>query len=179
MIKKIQHTILCLLAGFSFIDAQTHTITGYVTDAATGEALIHANVYESQSYKGTTTNEYGFYSLTLPAGEAELKSTYVGYQTYRRYVTITSDTIINISLDIASLQEVVVTAPKEEERLLQENTQMSSVNLPMQQIENIPTLFGEADILKALSLTPGVSTGVGGTTGLYVRGGSPDQNLIL
>lgn len=179
MIQKTQLTILCFLLGFSFSSAQTHTITGYITDAATGEALIHANIYGVQSYKGTTTNEYGFYSLTLPAGKVELKSGYVGYQTYTRYLDLGSDTTIHISLDIETMNEVVVTAPKAGEGLLQNDTRMSTVRLPMQQIESVPALFGEPDVLKAFALTPGVSTGVEGSTGLLVRGGTSDQNLTL
>jgi len=170
--------LLSLLYYFN-VDAQSHTITGYVTDANTGEALIHANVYEAKNYKGTTTNEYGFYSLTLPAGEVELKSAYVGYQGYTRYLRLNADTIIHISLDLETMDEIVVTAPRAGEGLLQNDTRMSTVRLPMQQIESVPALFGEPDVLKAFALTPGVSTGMEGTAGLLVRGGTPDQNLIL
>jgi len=177
---KTKFTGITLLLFYCFVvNAQTHTITGYVTDATTGEALIHANIYQANSYKGTTTNEYGFYSLTLPAGEVELKSAYVGYQNYTRYLRLQSDTTIHISLDIETMDEVVVTAPKAGEGLLQNNTRMSTVRLPMQQIESVPALFGEPDVLKAFALTPGVSTGMEGTAGLLVRGGTPDQNLIL
>ncbi len=171
--------IILFLSHCSIVVAQTHTITGYVTDAATGEALIQANVYQAQSYKGTTTNEYGFYSLSLPAGEVTLKSAYVGYQSYMRYLQLHSDTTIHISLDLATMDEVVVTAPKAGDELLQNNTRMSTIRLPMQQIESVPALFGEPDLLKAYALTPGVSTGVEGSAGLLVRGGTPDQNLIL
>lgn len=179
MLKKILLSAIFVLSYTLIIVAQSYTISGYITDAATGEALINANVYEAQSYKGTITNEYGFYSLTLPANEFTLQSTYVGYQTYSQTISLRSDTIINIGLQIETLGEVVVTAPKEGEGLLQESTRMSTVNLPMQQVESVPTLFGERDVLKALSYTPGVSTGMQGSSNLLVRGGTPDQNLIL
>jgi len=179
MLRKILLSILFVLLYTLIITAQSYTISGYVTDATTGEALINANVYEAQSYKGTVTNEYGFYSLTLPTGSLTLQSTYVGYQTYKQTISLKSDTIININLQIEALDEIIVTAPKEGEGLLQESTRMSTVNLPMQQIESVPALFGERDVLKALSYTPGVSTGMQGSSSLLVRGGTPDQNLIL
>ncbi len=175
--KTLATILACLFYITTF--AQTHTISGYITDAATGEALLRASVYEAQSYKGTTTNEYGFYSLTLPTGEVELKIAYVGYQTYRRFLQLSSDTTINISLNIATMEEVVVTAARAGERLLQNDTRMSTISLPIQQIESVPAIFGEPDLIKAYALTPGVSTGMEGSTGLLVRGGTPDQNLIL
>jgi len=157
---------------------ERYTISGYVEDAETGEKLIAANVFEPEKSKGTTTNVFGFYSLTLPKDSVYLSITYVGYDTkyYRLYLD--KDITMNFSLGIgAELEEVVVTAEKYER--VEQKTQMSQMSVPIKQIKKLPALLGEVDVLKSLQLLPGVQSGGEGTSGLYVRGGSPDQNLIL
>jgi outer membrane cobalamin receptor len=158
--------------------AQKFTISGTIKDAGSGESLIGANVVNLKNYSGTTSNYYGFYSLTLPSDSINLICTYVGYQPQQVSFVLKKDTVINFNLSAGTyLQEVVVQGQKIE--AIQESTQMSSVNVPVAQIKALPALFGEVDVFKVLQLLPGVQSGNEGTSGLYVRGGGPDQNLIL
>ena len=154
------------------------TISGYVTDGTSSETLIGTNIIESHQHQGTATNPYGFYSITLPEGEAELRFSYLGYATETRQFYLTKDTLVNIRMqENTQLQEVVVVSDKVEAGTLA--TQMGSIEIPMIQIKNTPSILGEADVMKAIQLMPGVQAGVDGSAGLYIRGGSPDQNLIL
>lgn len=154
------------------------TISGYMTDNQSTESLIGATVYNKVNLAGTSTNQYGFYSLTLPAGKVELAYSYVGYNTQTVSFQLHRDTVINISLEgSVHLQEVEITADRTSR--IQETTQMSVVNLPVAQINSLPAFLGEADVLKVLQLMPGIQSGGEGSSGLYVRGGGPDQNLIL
>ena len=142
------------------------------------ETLIGTNIIESHQYQGTTTNPYGFYSITLPEGETELRFSYLGYATETHKFTLSQDTLLNIRMrGNAQLQEVVVVSDKAEAGTVA--TQMGSIEIPMVQIKNTPSILGEADVMKAIQLMPGVQAGVDGSAGLYIRGGSPDQNLIL
>lgn len=169
--------IIFLCCCTVFATAQTYTISGYISDATSGEPLISATVFENKNQKGTVTNEYGFFSLTLPKGNIQLRISYVGFETLKDSLNLSSDKRLNYSLNLATLAEVVVSANQVEN--ISQRMQMSSINLPIKQIEALPMLAGEADILKALALTPGVSAGTEGSTGLLVRGGTTDQNLIL
>ncbi|TXK33864.1 TonB-dependent receptor [Pontibacter qinzhouensis] len=157
--------------------AQKVTISGYVTDAASGEALIGATIQELSSKKGVTSNQYGFYSLTLPAGEAMVAVSYIGYQTRLLPLQLHhTDTTLALTLTPSSsnVQEVTVTA-----QTGQQLAPTGMTSIPIQRLKNVPTILGEPDVMKALALTPGVAIGNEGTTGLLVRGGSQDQNLIL
>ncbi|MDR2039462.1 MAG: TonB-dependent receptor [Bacteroidales bacterium] len=154
------------------------TISGYMKDSLSTEALISATVHDLETLSGTSTNQYGFYSLTLPAGEVNLAFSYVGYASKIRKFNLKKDTIIHINLSGSEhLQEVEITANKVER--IQEKTQMSSINVPIAQIKSLPAFLGEVDLMKVLQLMPGIQSGGEGTSGLYVRGGGPDQNLIL
>ena len=155
---------------------QKATISGYLEDASSGEKLIGASVYDNNTLKGTTTNMYGFFSLTLDSGNVELAISYIGYARYLKSMSLDRDTFLNISMSQENiLKEVVVTATKG----IHEKTQMSSINIPMSQIEKLPAFMGEKDILKIIQLLPGIQSGGEGSSGLYVRGGGADQNLIL
>lgn len=158
--------------------AQSYTISGYLEDAATGEKLIAANVYDQHSGAGAVTNTYGFFSLTLPADSVALTFSYIGYQAQEERFLLTANRTLNINLSpYVELATVEVTADRSER--IEQQTQMSRVEVPVDQIKRIPALLGEVDVLKALQLLPGVQSGGEGQNGLYVRGGSPDQNLIL
>lgn len=158
--------------------AQKHTISGKITDASSGELLVGVNIYEKNKFIGTTSNTYGFYSLTLPEDSHIIVFSFVGYQTQEKVTHLDKDQILNITLSTTiDLEEVEIIADKIER--IEEKTQMSSIKVPIKQIKAIPALFGEVDVLKALQLLPGVQSGGEGTSGLYVRGGGPDQNLIL
>ena len=172
--------LLCLGAlPYASAQAQKYTISGYIKDAASGESLIGANAFEKSSLSGTSSNTYGFYSLTLPASDSvTLIYSYVGYGAQAVRLALRQDTVINVGLqDNALLDEVVITAAEAEK--IQEVTQMSAVSVPIEQIKAMPAFLGEVDVLKTLQLLPGVQSGNEGTSGIYVRGGGPDQNLIL
>lgn len=154
------------------------TISGYVTDGTSSETLIGANILESRQQQGTTTNPYGFYSITLPAGETELSFSYLGYTTRQYRLELSKDTLINVLMqDNNQLEEVVIVSDKAEAGITA--TQMGAQEIPIAQIKNTPSILGEADVMKTIQLMPGVQAGVEGSAGLYVRGGGPDQNLIL
>ncbi len=165
---------LCTMSGF----AQRYTISGTLEDQTTGEKLISANVYDPVSLKGTTSNTYGFYSLTFPAGSIKLTISYVGYEAVSKEFRLSRDTVINVRLNpVINLDEVVISGERTKSAV--KSTQMSMTELTSKTIKSLPVMFGEADILKALQLLPGVKGGSEGTSGIYVRGGGPDQNLIL
>lgn len=154
------------------------TVSGYVTDGTSSETLIGANILESRQQQGTTTNPYGFYSITLPEGETDLCFSYLGYATQQYPFTLRQDTVINIRMkDNAMLQEVLVLSDKTETGIMA--TQMGASEIPMAQIKNTPGILGEADVMKTIQLMPGIQAGTEGSAGIYVRGGGPDQNLIL
>ncbi|HAH59420.1 MAG TPA: TonB-dependent receptor [Bacteroidales bacterium] len=178
MLKKLIVFIL-LIAGTGTLCAQTrYTLSGYVREKGTHELLPGVNIYVPSLRNGTVTNNYGFYSLSLPEGTCEVIFSYIGYQTvsYQIVFDQNRDLEVNLSGSIA-LSEVTITA--EEITRNSENSQMSMVVLPVQQIKNIPAFLGEKDVFKALQLMPGVQKGSEGSSGLYVRGGGPDQNLII
>lgn len=163
-------------AGVAF--GQRATISGYVKDSSNGEVLIMANVYDALTLKGTTTNNYGFFSLTLPSDTVHLVVSYVGYQSYASTFYLSTDTQIQIPLKPTTLLEEIEVKANRRERI-EETTQMSTISLPVEDIKKLPAFMGEVDVLKVLQLLPGVQSGSEGSSGLYVRGGSPDQNLIL
>lgn len=152
------------------------TISGLITDAATGETLIGAGATVGRD--GAVTNNFGFYSLTIPEKE-EVKVTYsyVGYATQTVTIPARSNRTVHVQLvPGASLEEAVVTAQKESGIA---STKMSAIEVPLQVLKSAPALFGEADVIKTLQLLPGVQGGTEGFSGIYVRGGGPDENLLL
>lgn len=176
--KNLILTFTAFLLSLPVWAQSIYTISGYVSDAESGERLIGATVYLPQLQKGTATNAYGFYSISLPEDSAYLTFSYTGYGRRQEQLLLNKNTRLDIELASNTLlEEVEVTASPEENQV--ERLQMSLHKLPMQTIESAPVLLGEADILKTLQLLPGVSGGTEGSAGLYVRGGSPDQNLIL
>lgn len=169
-------TLICI--AFSVGTKAQITISGYISDSASGERIIGANVYSPELRSGTTTNNYGFYSIALKKHEAtNLVISIIGYVPYKMLCKPTKDTIINIKLSysINVLKEVIITAsPSQYKR-----AEMSKLELPMKQLAFMPKLAGETDIMRVFQLMPGVQMGKEGTSGIYVRGGTPDQNLIL
>jgi hypothetical protein len=155
-----------------------YTISGYLRDSLTTENLIGATIHTRGGALGTSSNQYGFYSLTLPAGNVELVYSHVGYTVQTYSFTLGKDTIIDVEMSGALwLEGVEIIARKADQ--IQERTQMSAINVPMAQVKSIPSFLGEPDVLKVLQLMPGIQSGGEGSSGLYVRGGGPDQNLIL
>jgi hypothetical protein len=168
-----------LLIFSSLATAQkTYTISGYVQDSLSSEKLIGAIVVDRLSGAGIATNSYGFYSLTIPEGKVELVVSYVGYNRTEMDFVLDKNKEILLRLgELSSLNTVVIT--DKFDKRIEQQVQMSRVTIPIEQIKKIPALLGETDVLKALQLLPGVQSGGEGQNGLYVRGGSPDQNLIL
>lgn len=160
------------------VRSQNATISGTITDAQTGEALLSANIYNSETLSGTASNTYGFYSLKQPQGITPILATFTGYQSFKATFNLTKDTVINIALEpVIALEEVVVTGQSPLQNI--RSTQMGTIQLSPAKTEIIPALLGETDIIKTFQLMPGVQGGTEGTSGFYVRGGGPDQNLIL
>lgn len=180
-LKNILLSILILLFTTSLIFPQEVTISGYIQDAKTGERLPYANVYEPNLKIGTSTNSYGFYSLTFPSKKdtISLVVSYVGYKSWKKNIFLRKNTwlIIDLLPETFVTEEVKVTAEGYDR--IEEKSQMSQISIPIKQIENMPAFLGETDVLKTIQLLPGVQSGSEGNSGLYVRGGSPDQNLIL
>lgn len=159
--------------------AQRYTISGMVYEKGSKETLLGVSVYAAGTTMGTSTNSYGFYSLTLPSGEWEIVFSSVGYQAKVFQIDLQKNVEFNVELDDSQqeLEEVAVygTASKTSSR----SAQMSVIEVPVKQLKALPALLGEKDALKIIQLMPGVQSGTEGTSGFYVRGGGPDQNLII
>jgi len=180
--ERMKYSLLVILMALTlpaFVSGQKFTVSGYVKDAQTGETLIGANVFDaSDPSLGTSANDYGFYSLRLAPGAHTIRISYLGYQD--KEVQIDLDKNIRINIELTSgvqIKEVLVKAQKKDANITR--TEMGVVDLPINEIKALPVLMGETDILKVIQLLPGVSSAGEGSTGLYVRGGGPDQNLVL
>lgn len=160
-------------------DRRKITISGYVHESESLESLPGVNVFIPALHTGTLSNTYGFYSLSIPSSDSmDLFFSCLGYMQQVLHISSDKDAHIDIQLDLESnlMQEVVVQANEDKVSL---SPQMSTIKIPMEQMKNVPGLLGEKDMLKVLQLMPGVQKGREGSSGLYVRGGGPDQNLIL
>ncbi len=162
----------------SSVMAQKATLNGYVSDRKTGERLLGASIFINNRNLGTTSNAFGFYSITLPVDTMDVVVSYAGYTSVNRQLALFADQTLNVELEPASgLATVVVKASRKE--AIQNRTQMSTIDLPVSTIKALPAFLGEPDVMKAIQLLPGVQAGSEGSSGIYVRGGGPDQNLIL
>lgn len=169
-----------LLIGLVFTArAQKYTVSGYITDAATGEELIGATVAVTGATTGAATNAYGFYSLTLPEGEYTLSAKFIGYTAQEIKVTLDRNLKHNFALgeQAQMLEAAVVEAERRDQNVT--STQMGVERMDIKEINAVPVLFGEKDLVKTIQLMPGVKTTGEGSTGFFVRGGGADQNLIL
>lgn len=167
-----------LVSGFSAAAQQKFTISGYVRDSLSGENLIGATVSINGKNLVVQSNQYGFYSITVPQSSYSVIITFAGYQPTVNEINLTADTVINFSLLQRSvLQEVIVSSRRRDGNVT--NAQMGKIDLSMAQVKSVPVLLGEVDILKTLQLLPGVRNAGEGNTGMYIRGGGPDQNLIM
>ena len=154
------------------------TISGYINDLQGKETILGATIVNVGTTLGTITNEFGFYSITLPKGNVNLRYSYVGYTAQTMSFNLTKDTVINVLLSgDAQLQEIVVTGEKAEAGIA--STGMGSLDIPVRMIEHTPTLLGETDLMRTIQMTPGVQQGVGGASSFFVRGGNGDENLVL
>lgn len=170
--------LLILLGGYVSNAQNQYTISGYVKDNASGETLPGVNVLFGET-TGTTTNEYGFYSITLKEGAYSVSVTYLGFTTITKALKLTENVKIDFSLEesINALNEVLITSNKSTKAI--QSTEMSISSLKAETIKKIPAVLGEPDIVKSIQLLPGVSSVNEAASGFNVRGGSTDQNLIL
>ncbi|RMG24064.1 MAG: TonB-dependent receptor [Bacteroidetes bacterium] len=180
-IKVPPGLVLCVLLCCWLLPAgslaQSVTLSGYVTDAKNGEVLIGARIFDTLSQRGTYTNKQGFYSLQLPADSSlSIRVSYVGYQRWSHQLVLSKDSSLQVQLVPGITLEVVEIVA---DRPPQQSPQMSVVSIPVSHIERLPTILGEVDVMRSFQLMPGIQAGAEGTSALYVRGGSPDQNLIL
>lgn len=185
---KVRNGVCLIIAIFVFIGVKTQaqngpkdemfTLSGYIKDAGSGEILLGANVVAVEPLKGTVTNNYGFYSITLPKGEYTFKISYIGFVTIEEKINLNGPVRRNYELGSNAIlqEEVVIQADRKDNT---ETTQMGIEKVNVKQIKKLPVLFGEVDILKILQLLPGVQSAGEGSSGFYVRGGGPDQNLVL
>jgi len=157
-----------------------YTVNGTIRDRKSGEPMIHASVTVEEQNKGCISNQYGFYSITLPEGSYVLVFSTVGMQPLKDTILLHKDKTLDIALDESTtgeLKEVIVRGYNKDNKL--QGTQMGADRLSMTTIRNVPVFLGETDVLKTIQLLPGVASAGEGNTGFYVRGGAPDQNLIL
>lgn len=155
------------------------TISGYIKDAATGETLIGATVYIAETGNGAVSNVYGFYSISLPAGEYSVSYRFVGYNNESKEINLTENVKMDVELGESdeTLEEVVITGEAEDENV--SSLEMSVNKLDIKTIQKIPSLLGETDLIRSIQLLPGVSTVGEGASGFNVRGGGVGQNLVL
>jgi hypothetical protein len=171
--------LISVIAIPSAYTQKSYTISGTIKDAATGETLIGATVKLQELQTGTTTNAYGFFSLTAAEGDFNLIASYVGYQTGSQPIKLNKNAQVNVLLTGSNaLTEVVISGNTRKNENV-ESAQMGLTRLDLSQVNNVPVIFGEKDVLKTIQLLPGVKTTGDGNTGFYVRGGNSDQNLIL
>jgi hypothetical protein len=179
---KMKHftTLLCcfFMSSLGLFGQQKNTLSGYITEAASGEAIIGAKVFVPTLKQGAVTNTYGFYSLTIEAGIHDIEIRATGMSTVVKTVDLNQDAVLSIELgsDIKDLQEVKVNAKKGENV---NSTKIGQIELEVAKIKTLPAFMGEVDIIKTIQLLPGVSSVSEGGQGFYVRGGGPDQNLVL
>ena len=166
--------ILTVLPWISFAQKRV-SVSGMVTDDSSGETLLGAGIISDKG--GTVTNEYGFYTLTLPRGLAEITWSYMGYQPVSMTLDLQKDTTLNIQLHASQVLDAAMVSAQKESGI--QSTRMGALEVPINAIRNTPAMFGETDVLKVIQMMPGVQSGAEGFSGMYVRGGGPDENLLL
>ena len=178
-IKPMLLGLLCLLFLQNF--AQNQTIKGKITNKLDGETLFGVNIITSDYKYGTTTNEYGFYTLTVPQGNYKILISYLGFNTIEKEINLSENQTLNIELleEADNLDEVIISTKEAKIRNKIKKPQMSVTQLSIKTIKQAPVVFGEVDILKIITLLPGVTTNGEGSSGFNVRGGAADQNLVL
>jgi len=159
--------------------SQNFSLTGYVSDINSGEELLFASITTNDNTKGTVSNEYGFYSLTLPKGKYKIIFSYSGYQKKEIEIELYKSFSLNVGLKQIDneVEEVVVTGERSDKNVT--GTEVGTIQIDLKESKLVPVIFGEQDIFKSMQLLPGISSGSDGNSGFFVRGGDSDQNLIL
>ncbi|OFY41544.1 MAG: collagen-binding protein [Bacteroidetes bacterium GWF2_40_14] len=176
--RAIALAIISLLSCHVYAQ-EKFTLSGKIADSLTGEDLMGAIVYREGTTTGSVSNSYGFYSLTLPRGNHKVKFSYLGYKTIIKEIALKRDIILNIDLEPSNTNLGAIIVSPERRDLNIKSVEMGVERINIKQLETIPVLFGEKDILKTIQLLPGISAASEGSSGFTVRGGSIDQNLIL
>jgi CarboxypepD_reg-like domain/TonB-dependent Receptor Plug Domain len=179
--KSLLHLIIFSLLSPAYIYAQqSFTVSGYVLDVRSGENLPNANVQIVGTEKSVSTNTYGYYSITVKEGKASLKASYVGFESKTIDLTITGNLKLNFEMGVRNVLEkgIVVKGNKRKDENVK-TTEVGVHQLSVESVKKLPVILGEVDVLKTIQLLPGVKNGGEGSSGFYVRGGGPDQNLIL
>ena len=175
---KLVYIILFIIKSQILIAQDVFTISGHVFDKNNGEYLVGATIYNQLTSDGTTTNEYGFFSISIPVGRCNIECSFIGYTTKEISMPIGKDSILNIGLDRRSidLNEVLVT---ESTNSNLKNNEFTVERISTKDIRQLPSVIGEPDLIKTLQLQSGVKTIGDGSSGMFIRGGSSDQNLII
>ncbi|MBS1654595.1 MAG: TonB-dependent receptor [Bacteroidetes bacterium] len=168
--------ILVTVTGFA---QKKFTLNGYVKDSLSGESIIGASIIINGEAKGVASNQYGFYSITLEQGKYSISISHISYEPKTIHIDLSENESYNFNLipKAAAITDVIVYSKRRDANV--KNAQMGKIDLSITQIKNIPAFMGEVDVLKAIQLLPGVSSAGEGNAGFYVRGGGPDQNLIM
>jgi len=179
-INKYRTSLLLILFSI-YSYAQQSTLSGKITNKMDGESLFGVTIFTDDFKKGTTTNEYGFYTLTLPKGNYKIVISYMGFRSTTKEIDLNQNKTIDFELEEESnaLDEVIVSTKEAEIRNKIRKPQMSVTQLSVKTIRQAPVVLGEVDILKTITLLPGVTTNGEGSSGFNVRGGAADQNLVL
>tara|TARA_Y100000589_G_scaffold330560_1_gene380614 strand:- start:3265 stop:5607 length:2343 start_codon:yes stop_codon:yes gene_type:complete len=177
--KKTILSVFLSMFLFSLYAQEKYTLSGYVKDNETGEYLIGATVYLKENLKGTSTNQYGFYSITVENGNYSVIYSFLGLKKEEKTIKLNKNLRLNISLQSNAIitNEVVIESEGADKNIASSN--MSQVKIDVKNIKRLPAFMGEVDVLKTIQLLPGVQSSGEGNSGFYVRGGGPDQNLIL
>ncbi|MFN3969614.1 TonB-dependent receptor [Flavobacterium sp.] len=179
MPKNILTSIFLILLTFSVYSQEKFTLSGLISDGKNKETLIGVSLYITETKTSLTTNEYGFYSITLPKGTYTLSLNYLGYQTVQETINLTQDTRKNFLLYESSQQLDEVVIVQNNKRVDIRKPEMSVNKLTIQEIKEMPVIFGEVDVIKSILTLPGVTNAGEGQSGFNVRGGGADQNLVL
>ena len=171
-------SLLLILCSLQNTAQDKYTLSGVVRDASSGETMIGVLVNARPANAGTASNLYGFYSLTLPAGTYDVEFVYIGYESKLAKVVLDKDIRMDVELGMKVYEQATVVIEAEGKQNT-ESTDIGKIQLEMDQVKKLPVLFGEVDILKTVTLLPGVKSSGEGNAGFYVRGGGIDQNLIL
>jgi hypothetical protein len=176
--KRILVILKMMLISFQ-VFGQTFTISGYMKDKTNGEGLIGATAYIEELGTGVVSNVYGFYSISLPKGNYSITYSYIGFESQVKQVDLAQNQNFNIMLEasIKEIEEVVISSERKDRNV--ESIDMSMEKLPVKMIQKLPSFMGEVDVIKSIQLLPGIQSGGEGSSGLYVRGGGPDENLMV
>lgn len=179
MVRKLVFLLFLLISPYLLIAQQSYTLSGYIKDKETGENLTGANIIVQNSGEGAVSNDYGFYSLSLEKGKYVVVFQYVGYKVKRKTIQLDEDKRISVSLPPQAINTETVEIKGERPDANIESVEIGSEDMKIDKIEKMPALMGEVDIMKSLQLLPGVQSSGEGSSGFRVRGGGPNQNLVL